>query len=413
MVSATGIAAESLQQAWDMAIAVDLGLKASRQGTLAAASQLKAAQSARLPGVSLEAGYTVLDNEPTFKADLLGQSLQLPMAQETSAGCKAMTTLPLYTGGRIQNGIDASTAMLDAAKLNETGAVQRLKLQVADAFVAVLRAGRILKVIDRQVKSLEAHARDVQNLLKSGMVAQNDLLATQVALADARQKALQATNGLDLASAAYNRLLDRPLDQPVLLDEALPETVGEDLTGLTERALAQRSELAALDRQIAALRHQGDVVRGENLPQVALSGGYLYQENRYQVYEDQWLVGVGVRWHLFDGGMVRHRAEAVTRQAAALAAKRDELASIVSLQVRQAWLDLHETHKRIEVTCSAIAQAEENLRVAQDRYVHGLATHTEVLDAETLRAASATNHANAVLDAVMAGLRLKHATGQI
>lgn len=406
-------AAESLQQAWDTALAVDRGLKASRENTSAAASLLDAAKSARLPNVALEAGYTALGETPAAQVDFFGQSLQMPLAQRESAAYKAMATLPLYTGGRIARGIDAATAGLDAARLGETADGQNLKLRVADAYVSVLRASRMLKVTERHVTSLEAHARDVENLHAQGMLAKTDLLSVRVALADANQRKLQVANGLDLARAAYNRLLGRPLDQPVSLEDLAPEATQEQFSALTGRALERRGELAALARQIEAMRHQAAAVRGETAPQVALSGGYGYQENRYQVHPGQWMITLGAKWNLFDGGVAGHRASAVERQAAALSQQRDELASIIALQVRQTWLDVEETRKRLIVTQSAIAQAEENLLVARDRYANGLATHTEVLDAETLRTGSESNHANALFDAALAGLRLKRATGEL
>ena len=406
-------AAESLQQAWDTALSVDRGLKASRESSAAAASLLEAAKSARLPNVALEAGYTALGETPAAKVDFFGQSLQMPLAQRESAAYKAMATLPLYTGGRITRGIDAATAGLDAARLGEVSDVQNLKLRVADAYVSVLRASRMLKVAESHVTSLEAHARDVENLHAQGMLAKTDLLSVRVALADAQQRKLQVANGLDLARAAYNRLLGRPLDQPVSLDDLSPEATQAQFPVLTERALERRSELAALARQIEAMRHQAATVRGETAPQVALSGGYGYQENRYQVHPGQWMITLGAKWNLFDGGVAGHRASAVERQAAALSQQRDELASIIALQVRQTWLDVEETRKRLAVTQSVIAQAEENLLVARDRYANGLATHTEVLDAETLRTGSESNHANALFDAALAGLRLKRATGEL
>jgi outer membrane protein TolC len=405
--------AESLQQAWDTALAVDRGLKASHEGTAAAASLLEAAKSARLPNVALEAGYTALGETPAAKVDFFGQSLQMPLAQKDSAAYRAMATLPLYTGGRIERGIDAATAGMDAARLGESADAQNLKLRVADAYVSVLRAGRMLKVTESHVTSLEAHARDVGNLHEQGMVAKSDLLSVRVALADAQQRKLQVANGLDLACAVYNRLLGRPRDQPVALDDLSPEATQEPLPALSERALAQRSELTALARQIEAMRQQAAAVRGETAPQIALSGGYGYQENRYQVHEGQWMLTLGAKWNLFDGGVVGHRANAVERQAAALTEQRDELTSIIALQVRQTWLDVQETRKRLIVTQSAIAQAEENLLVARDRYANGLSTHTEVLDAETLRTGSESNHANALSDAALAGLRLKRATGEL
>ena len=59
--------------------------------------------------------------------------------------------------------------------------------------------------------------------------------------------------------------------------------------------------------------------------------------------------------------------------------QRDDLSSVISLQVRQAWLDIQEMQKRIDVTYQAIAQADENLKVTTDRYQQGWSTNTDVL----------------------------------
>jgi outer membrane protein TolC len=245
------------------------------------------------------------------------------------------------------------------------------------------------------------------------MAAKNAQLSAQVALLDAQQQALQATNALDLARSAYNRILDRPLDQSVLLEDISPESQSSELALLAERALEQRSELKALDRQIAALRDQAVVVRRETVPQVGLSGGYDYMQDRFLQHEGEWVVALGLRWNVYDGASSRDRGRAIDLQASALFEQKEDLASAIKLQVRQSWLDVQTTFERIKVTQSAIAQAKENVRVVRDRFVNGLAPYTEVLDAETLRVNSDTNHANAVYDAVMSDLRLKYAIGEL
>jgi outer membrane protein TolC len=62
---------------------------------------------------------------------------------------------------------------------------------------------------------------------------------------------------------------------------------------------------------------------------------------------------------------------------------------------------------------SAVAQAEENLRVVRDRYLSGEGTNTEVLDAEALRTASRGNFDNARYDAALAQQRLARAIGRL
>jgi outer membrane protein TolC len=409
----TTAAAETLEQAWAAALAADHGLKASRDNSAAAGKQLAAAKTARLPFLEMGGDYVALSELPTLKADLLGQSFQIPLMQRNGAVYNATATLPIYTGGRIEHGIAAASSSLQAAKFGESTSEQNLRLRVAEAYVNVLRASRWLQVAESHQTTLEAHAKDVDNLLQQGMAAKNAQLSSQVALLDARQQVLQAANTLDLAHAAYNRLLGRALDQPVVLDEISPESTEDTLPVLVERALTQRNELKAMDRQIAALRNQAVAVRRETVPQVGLSGGYDYLQDRYLAHEADWVVALGVKWNVFDGGSARNRGSAIELQAKALSEQRNDLASVIGLQVRQSWLDIQTTRKRIDVTQSAIAEAEENVRVVRDRYVNGLAPYTEVLDAETLRVNSQTNNANAVYDAVIAGLRLKYAVGEL
>ena len=60
-----------------------------------------------------------------------------------------------------------------------------------------------------------------------------------------------------------------------------------------------------------------------------------------------------------------------------------------------------------------MAQADENLKVAKDRYVEGVGVNTEVLDAEALRTRSSANLANATYDLALTYLRLQRAIGTI
>jgi outer membrane protein TolC len=407
--------AETLEQAWECALKDNSGYKASQIATEALSSAVDAAKSVRMPSVDAKAGYTQMDEEQALDANLFGQHAEVPLMEEGSASYSVMASVPVYTGGSIEKSISAAKETYNASKEQEDGYAQNLKIRVAEAYVNVLRAESFLKQAKSHVKNLEAHAYDVESLYLGGMVIVSDQLSAQVALADARQKELQADNAVDLAKAAYNRLLMRPLEQEVFLDEV--ETGNgaerEPLDNLTARALDTRRELKTLDHQIQALRYQAGAIRGGRLPQVGLAGGYNYQENKYQVHEDQWVAMLEVRMNLFDGSKIKNQASSVEQQALALKAQRSEFATAVALQVRQAWLDVEETQKRIKVTEAAINLAEKNLQVVRDRYVNGFCSHTEVLDAETLRVSSRTNAVNAHYDYVISVLKMRYAVGEL
>ena len=121
-----------------------------------------------------------------------------------------------------------------------------VKLQVANAFIAVFRAEKALEVADSHVLSLKAHDKDVQNQYQQGMVARNDLLASQVELSNADQLALQKQNQLDIAKVRFNQLLNRDLASEVDLLDQFPELPKGSLAELNQQALTQRTELIAL-----------------------------------------------------------------------------------------------------------------------------------------------------------------------
>ena len=86
---------------------------------------------------------------------------------------------------------------------------------------------------------------------------------------------------------------------------------------------------------------------------------------------------------------------------------------MIALDVRQKWIDLLTSRKRVLVARQTTAQADENLRVARDRYQHQVGTNTEVLDAEASRVQAYTNFYNSSYQAVLAALRLRRAVGNL
>ncbi|MEQ1527958.1 MAG: TolC family protein [Methylococcales bacterium] len=402
--------AESLEQAWEIAIDKNHQIKAAQADTSASEQQLYSAQGQRLPELNVGSGYTQYSETPAAKANFGGATGQFNTSQAGSVKAQAIASVPLFTSGRISHSINAAESALQAAQHNENSSVLTIKMQVAEAYVAVLRLASALQVAHDHVDSLTSHHKDVKNLFELGVVPKNDLLAAQVELANANQLVLQAGNQLDIAKSHYNQLLDRDLAEAVQLTEQFPEQPTGTLAELTNSSISQRPELMVFAQQIAALGQQAQSVKAGTLPQVSINGGYQYQENRYQAFQGLWMVNVGMQWKLFDGS-TRHNSDALNRQAMAIKELRDDLTSAITLQVRQAWLSIQEAQQRIEVNQQAISQADENMKMTTDRYKQGLSINTDVLKAEELRSKTHDNFNNASYDLALARLQLRRAVG--
>lgn len=407
---ATTTQAETLEDSWTAALNANHQIKAAQANTDVSKEQLQAAQGQNLPELNVGTSYTQYNETPSAKTTISGQSAQFAMQQDGSVRAQAMASLPIYTSGKITHNINAAQAAHDATQANEQVSVLDLKMQVADRYIAVLRLEDAVEVAKSHIQSLESHAKDVKNLFEQGIVAKNDLLAADVELLNAKQLLLQAANVYDNAKARYNQLLTRQLNAKVELSKKFPELPKTTLENLNQNALGQRPEIAVLNQQIQSLHEQMQAMKANLMPQVALNGGYQYQQNRYQAYEGLWQANVGVDWKLFDGS-TGHKGEALEKQALALQEQREELSGQILLQVRSAWLDTQETQQRLDVAKQTIVQADENLKVTNDRYQQGLATHTDVIQAEDLRTKTHNNLNNANYDFALANLKLQRAIG--
>ena len=83
------------------------------------------------------------------------------------------------------------------------------------------------------------------------------------------------------------------------------------------------------------------------------------------------------------------------------------------LQVRRAYADLRAAQQRIEVAKASVAEAEESLRITQNRYEAGMSNVTDLLRTETAVLESRTRYLAAIHDQRVAATMLEFAAGRL
>jgi outer membrane protein TolC len=441
---------ESLAEAWAIALQVNDNLQAQRAESVAQGYNAAAARSARLPTVRTFNADAGLSNTPgvKFNTAALGAggggaaaaavpaagTIPILGADQTNVPVSlTFGMVPIYTGGRIRRGIDAADARLGAQRSDEFRTALDLKLTVAEAYVGVLRARRNLETAESNVRQLDSFARDVQNRRREGLAIRSDELAAEVSLANARLGAIRSRTALENAQATYNRYLGRPHEAAAAVDElttlpadadwqalarqAIASSVGglneAEVHALTDLALRGRPELAGLTEQARALGAQADATHANVLPQVSFAGGLFWAGNNKQAPQGIGFAALVADWTITDGGASRRRAAAYRQQELATLRRRADAAADIALQVRTRWLDLETARQSIPVARAALAQAEENVNVINDRYRQQLSNYTEVLDAELRRVQALGNFYNATYDENLAFFRLHRAVGDL
>ena len=407
--------AETLDEAWAVAIAHSHRLQAQRHEVQASRDILQAAKAHRMPTVSNQTAYLALSDSPKMVNELPGVPLQLEttLTNRNFVTTSTIVAVPLYTGGKIKSSINAANAQLSANTAAYTTSSQNIKMEVTETYFLVLRTRRILEVARQAEISLASHEQNAMRMLETNLVTRNVVLAAQAAKSAATQDVLRAYNGVKTAEAAYNRLLNRPFDCPVAIEEIeVPPMMG-DQPGLGFVAVQNRSELRQLNAQSKVFDEQSNIARSERLPQVVAGGAVTYAENSRIDPNTYFAGGVGVSWTAFDGGASRAKQRAAQQGVMAANRMQDETRSLIALQVQTAVLDEQESRSRISVAQQGVLHAEENLRIVTMQFQTGLTNHTEVLDAQTLATNACCNYYNAVYDAILATYQLRRALGEM
>ena len=325
---------------------------------------------------------------------------------------------PLYRGKALVTAVDLAELHKEAADTNMVKTVNDLVFAAHKAYFEVLKSDKQVEVARQAITRLESHCRDAQAFFDAGLIPKNDLLTSEVLLAQGRQDLRQAENGAAMARANLNLLMGNQVRTPVLVADILRHqdrrVAWEDVS---KQAAELRPEIKA--GKLAAARADKNVIlaRSSYLPSLSLAATYLKQGDTpgaasyplgpSEVKQAQ----ATLEWRFFSWGQSDDK-EAEARFQAIQA--RESVARIkdrVSLEVREAFLELEQARANIAVTAKAVEQAEENFRINESRYQAQLNTSTDVLDAQTLLTQARTNNHNALYEFNIALSRLDWATG--
>jgi outer membrane protein TolC len=416
----------SLADAVKQALEKHPGLRAASHQVAAAAAGADQARAGFLPRVDFSEGLVRSDNPVYAFGSLLNQGrfTQADFAVDKLNHPDAINnwrtnlagSLPLFMGGRTLLGYQQAQLGQAAAEMGRVRAEQEVIFGVVRSYYAVILSQEAQATIEASVKTAEANLAAAEARQEAGLAVASDTLASRVRLARLQEEAIAAANQIRLSQAVLNEAMGASLDQSnrIAARLELSPVRHERLEGLDVQAKEQRPDyrVAVLEEQ----RLEKEVWRnkGALLPTVHLMGNYEINNHHFSSEgQDSWSVGVVLNWNLFSGGADRARIAEAQANFQRAAASRERLGNVIGLEVRDAFLSLQTARERVSVARDAVMQAEESLRIVQDRYESGLTTIVELLDSEMALTAARTNLTRTLYDAVAGQARLDLSLGTL
>lgn len=374
----------------------------------------------KLPVTSLLGGYTRTNHVEEFVIFQPGQP-RLVVYPDVPDNYRGRLDLqwPIYSGGRTDALERAARAEREASGEDLTAARADLRLEITRAFWALVTARETATVLGRSLESTDAHVRDLRNRLEQGLIPPNDVLTADAQLARERLLAIEANTTSAVAEADLQRLLGLEVRESIQPQAALevPAPAERGIEGLVESAKSGRAERRALVDRAEAADARIDAAAAGARPQLSLASGYDYARPNPRIFpragewEDSWDVSLNVSWAFWDGGRSRaDRAEAAANANAARA-RLSDLDRQIAFEVRQRQLELESSRAAIPVANAGVRAAVEARRVLGERFNAGVATSTDVLDAQTDVLLAELQLTRALANVHLAEARLERAIG--
>ena len=414
----------TLNDCIDIAIGGKRTILSAELGVVSASKGLRASYSGLLPSVQAATGTgkTFFPPTETVSLDLDNYELDTIKTDHYNSYSAGFTlNQTLYDGGRSWNQVQQAKTNLEIARLNQRLIHIQVIQKVIQSYYGLLKAQKLLDVSDKNLEMSNQQLSLVKKQFELGVVKRTDLLKAEVAIGQARVDMLNKKTSLQNARRIlFNDMGLQDFGQQITVvenDWIMPNIPSS--SGILNLLKNENPSLLISKAQVGLNDLSYKLIRGLRLPSMNTSMNYSANgESANQLldaFKDNWSFGLNLSISLpiYNGSTL-----SIQQQQAGLSRQQSEYSYITLLNDLRVQAELiRETLNNyseiIPLNQSVVASAQEDLKLARERYSLGSTTILEVLDAQVSLIRSNSNLINTVHDARIQEANLKGLLGTL
>ncbi|GIV54345.1 MAG: RND transporter [Candidatus Kapaibacterium sp.] len=379
--------------------------------------------TAKLPSLAFQAGYTHLSPVPafTFTPPFPGSTpVTIAPVILDQTQMRVQLQQILFAGGRISATEQAAALQAQAATDDYRSDELKVRLTVRTLYWNLYKLRATLRAIEQSLEQLQARVRDAENLNKAGLLTSNDVLKLQVQQSNTHAQLLETKAQESSLVVQLNNLIGMPLSTQLTLatDPTTDDTLDTDLDRMIAEALDSRPDLVATKTRLQSAEASVSAANAAWFPTIAFNAGYTLANpnqrilpNRKQ-FDGTWDVGISMSWNLWNWLQPQYQVGQARAQYDQARATNELLRDNAAVEITQNYVMLRPARERISVAHRAVLQAEENYSQVASRFAAGIATSTDVLEAELLLLQARTAEISAQADYMLAKARYLSSLGK-
>ena len=233
---------------------------------------------------------------------------------------------------------------------------------------------------------MKKHYQNALKLEANGMINKAERLFVQVNMDEAKRELESAKKDLDVAQSALKTLIKMETDgnirpiSPLFINDSLPTI------------LYFKSLIESNNYLINQMRLQENIANNElkigrtgYIPNIALFGKQtLYAHGIEKNLLPRSMIGVGFSWNIFDGldREKKIRQAKITKQTLALG--KDKAIDDLNVVLEKFYNQIQNALNNVSALNTTIEMSKELVRIRKKSFTEGMATSTEVIDAEVM-----------------------------
>lgn len=305
------------------------------------------------------------------------------MIQQKQFGVLAATAQwPLYAGGKIQAANKAASIERKEADELMKQKEGELLSELVERYFGLTLARQAVMVRQDVLKGMQRHLSDAEKMQRDGLIASAEVLQAKLYNSNADRELKKANRNVQILNEALGNTL--ALENPNLI-QPVTSLFYLDSIEPVEYFVKQASEKNPLlmqvesKKQLAGVNYR--VQQAEFLPAVAVMGTYDIVNKDLSPYAPDWMVGVGLKWTLFDGASRYRKVKAASAKNDQVGEIQEKAEADISTMIYKLYNELSMYQEQLAALESSNAFAEEYLRVREKGFREEMTNGTEVVDA--------------------------------
>lgn len=407
----------ALKQALNFALQNKADAKRADLAIKKADYKIDEAKAAALPQVSLETGaqYSPILQQMLFS--FAGQQLKGEMSRPWVSNIGVSVYQNIFDQ-RVFTGLKAAKSTREFYQINADLTDVQIIERVANAYYQVFIQEEKLKTIEVSFANTTKVKDVIKSLVDNGLAKQIDLDRILVQLNNIASTRQQLVNAVDVNKNALKFYMGYPISQPINLAE---ETIEPNLLLLDDSVnVENRTEYKVLTKQKELLGFAKEAEKANLYPIVSLAANYGYagmgdkfMTSKSFFWSDLASVGLNVKVPIFTGGSTKSKINQAEIDILDIEEQIKDTKLGLDLEYHNAKAQIENALKSVDIQKENVTMANKVLNNTQNNYQQGLATLTEVLDAENALTDSRNNYSNSLLEYKIAEVALIKAKGDL